>query len=93
MRQACRRADLGGIYTTIGQPGRSIELFREMLASDEDPYALTASGLVFSLMRSGARAEAMVVAKDGRWEAFWPCFGEQTATGPGSSHTRVGRLS
>ena len=47
-----------GIYTTIGQPGRSIELFREMLASDEDPYALTASGLVFSLMRSGARAEA-----------------------------------
>ena len=56
-----------------------------MLASDEDPYALTASGLVFSLMRSGVRAEAMVVAKDGRWEAFWPCFGEQTATGPGSS--------
>src|SRR5580693_7809963 len=21
----------------------------------------------------------------GGWEAFWPCFGEQTATGPGSS--------
>ena len=38
---------LGGIYTTIGQPGRSIELFRELLASDEDPYALTASGLSF----------------------------------------------
>jgi len=55
---------LGGVYTQIGQPERSIEWFRALLARDRDRYALTRSGLVFALMRSGAHAEAMAVAKE-----------------------------
>ena len=55
---------LGGVYTQIGQPERSIEWFRGLLARGGDPYALTGSGLVFALMRAGSHAEAMAVAKD-----------------------------
>ena len=55
---------LGGAYTQIGQPERSIEWFRGLLARDRDKYALTRSGLVFALMRSGSHAEAMAVAKE-----------------------------
>ena len=29
----------------------------------------------------------------GRWEAFWPCFGEQTATGPSAYTSRTALLT
>jgi predicted ATPase len=55
---------LGGVHTQIGQPERSIAWFRALLARGQDRYALTRSGLVFALMRSGSQAEAIAVAND-----------------------------
>jgi predicted ATPase/class 3 adenylate cyclase len=55
---------LGGVYTQIGHPERSIEWSRDLLARDGDPYGLTRSGLVFALIRAGSHAEAMAAAKD-----------------------------
>ncbi len=55
---------LGGMYTNTGQPGRSMEIFREMLARDEDPFGLTRSGLVLALMRNGSFEEAKTTARE-----------------------------
>jgi tetratricopeptide (TPR) repeat protein len=55
---------LGGMYTNTGQPGRSIEIFLELLARDEDPFGLTRSGLVLALMRNGSFEEAKTTARE-----------------------------
>jgi predicted ATPase len=55
---------LGGMYTNTSQPERSIEIFLELLARDEDPFGLTRSGLVLALMRTGAFEEAKTTARD-----------------------------
>ncbi|MDT5256079.1 MAG: hypothetical protein QOD10_1159 [Mycobacterium sp.] len=55
---------LGGMYTNVGQPGRSMEIFLELLARDEDPFGLTRSGLVLALMRNGAFEEAKTTARE-----------------------------
>jgi tetratricopeptide (TPR) repeat protein len=64
-----RRVPLGldswlvGVYTNLGQPRRSVEIFRELPARDEDPYGMTRSGMALALMRAGARTEAMATAR------------------------------
>jgi predicted ATPase len=55
---------LGSMYTNAGQPARSIEWCRRLLARGADPYALAGRGLVLGLLRAGSPAEAMAVAKD-----------------------------
>jgi predicted ATPase len=55
---------LGGIYTNVGLPGRSIEMFRRLRANDADPFGLTRSGLVLALMRAGSHDEAKATAKE-----------------------------
>jgi predicted ATPase/class 3 adenylate cyclase len=55
---------LGGVHNFTGQPERSVEWSRFLLARGSDPYANIRAGLVFGLMRAGSRAEAVAVAKD-----------------------------
>jgi len=54
----------GAAYANLGQPERSIEWARRVLARGADPLALAGCLLVFALMRTGSHAEAMAVAKD-----------------------------
>ena len=55
---------LGSVHNLTGHPERTVEWCRRVLAHGSDPYAVTRSGLVVALMRAGAHAEAMAVAKD-----------------------------
>ncbi|OBF91832.1 cyclase [Mycobacterium sp. 852002-51163_SCH5372311] len=55
---------LGGVYNFIGQPERSVEWTRFLLARGPDPYANIRAGLVFGLLMAGSHAEAVAVAKD-----------------------------
>jgi len=55
---------LGNITMNIGQPERSIEWCRALLARRADPYGLAGCGLVLGLMRAGSHADAMAVAED-----------------------------
>jgi predicted ATPase len=56
---------LGAVHNFTGQHERIAEWSRFLLArGDPDPYAMTRTGLVFALVRSGCLAEAMSVAKD-----------------------------
>jgi predicted ATPase/class 3 adenylate cyclase len=55
---------LAGAYNNTGQPERSLEWCRLFLARNHDPYGLARSGLVFALMRTGSREQAMATAKD-----------------------------
>jgi tetratricopeptide (TPR) repeat protein len=55
---------LGGVYTNTGVPGRSIEIFLELVARDDDPFGLTRSGLVFALLRNGSFEEAKTAARE-----------------------------
>jgi predicted ATPase len=54
---------LAGVFNMNGQPERTVEWCRALLADRPDRYALTASGLISGLIRTGAHAEAMAVAK------------------------------
>ncbi len=55
---------LGGVYNFTGQPERSVEWSRFLLARGPDPYANIRAGLVFGLMMTGFHAEAVAVAND-----------------------------
>jgi tetratricopeptide (TPR) repeat protein len=55
---------LGGTYTNAGQPGRTIEMLRVLLAQDDDRFGLTRSGLVVALMRKGSVEEAKTTARE-----------------------------
>jgi predicted ATPase len=55
---------LGGVYTNLGRPGRSIEIFLDLMARDGDPFGLTRSGLVFALLRNGSFEEAKSAARE-----------------------------
>jgi tetratricopeptide (TPR) repeat protein len=55
---------LGSMYANTGQPERSVEWCRRLLARGADPFALAGCGLVLGLMRTGSHADAMAVAKD-----------------------------
>ncbi|HEX5256684.1 MAG TPA: adenylate/guanylate cyclase domain-containing protein [Mycobacterium sp.] len=55
---------LGSVHNLAGHPERTVEWCRHLLAHGSDPYAVARSGLVVALMRAGAHAEAMAVAKD-----------------------------
>jgi predicted ATPase len=55
---------LGGTNTNIGLPEQSVEMLRELLTRDDDPFGLTRSGLVVALMRNGSAEEAMTTARD-----------------------------
>jgi tetratricopeptide (TPR) repeat protein len=55
---------LGGTYTHAGQPGRTIEMSRELLARDDDRFGLTRSGLVAALIRNGCVEEAKATARE-----------------------------
>jgi predicted ATPase len=55
---------LGGVYTNMGQPGRSIEIFLDLVARDDDPFGLARSGLVFALLRNGSFEEAKTAARE-----------------------------
>jgi tetratricopeptide (TPR) repeat protein len=54
---------LAGVFNMIGQARRTVEWCRTLLARHPDQYALTSSGLVSALMRSGDRREAKAVAQ------------------------------
>jgi hypothetical protein len=55
---------LGGVYNFIGQPERSVEWSRFLLARGPDPSANIKAGLVSGLIMTGSHAEAITVAKD-----------------------------
>jgi predicted ATPase/class 3 adenylate cyclase len=55
---------LGGVHNFIGEPERSVEWSRFLLARGPDPYATVRAGLVFGLMGTGSHAEAAAVARD-----------------------------
>ena len=55
---------LTGPHIFIGQPERSIEWSRFVLARGPDPYANIRAGLVFGLLRAGSHAEAVAVANE-----------------------------
>jgi hypothetical protein len=55
---------LGSVHNLTGHPARTVEWCRRLLAHSADPYAVSRSGLVVALMRAGAQAEAMAVAKE-----------------------------
>jgi predicted ATPase len=55
---------VGSAYANVGQPERSIEWSRRVLARGADPYMLAGCTLVFSLMRARSHTDAMAVAKD-----------------------------
>jgi tetratricopeptide (TPR) repeat protein len=55
---------LGDVHTQIGQPERSIEWFRYLLALGVDPSTMTRSYLILALVRAGSHREAMTVATD-----------------------------
>lgn len=54
---------LAGVFNMVGQAERTVEWCRTLLARSPDWHALTTSGLVSSLMRSGDRTESKAVAK------------------------------
>jgi hypothetical protein len=55
---------LGGVFNMIGQAERTVEWSRTLVAHGRpDPYALTSSGLVNALIRTGDDAEAIELAK------------------------------
>jgi predicted ATPase len=55
---------VGAAYANVGQPERSVEWSRGVLARGADPYTLAGCLLVISLMRTASHAQAMTVAKD-----------------------------
>jgi predicted ATPase len=55
---------LGGTYTSMGRPARSIKIFLDLMARDEDPFGLTRSGLIFALLRNGSFEEAKTTAQE-----------------------------
>ncbi len=55
---------LGGVYTNMGRPGRSIGIFLDLIARDDDPFGLTRSGLVFAHLRNGSFEEAKTAARE-----------------------------
>jgi predicted ATPase/class 3 adenylate cyclase len=55
---------LGGAFNFTGQPERSVEWSRFLLANRPDPYANIKAGLVFGLMMTGSHAEAVAVARE-----------------------------
>ncbi|GAC1649808.1 MAG: hypothetical protein NVS4B6_25050 [Mycobacterium sp.] len=55
---------VGYAYANAGQPERSIEWSRRVLARGADPYMLAGCNLVVSLMLTRSHADAMAVAKD-----------------------------
>ena len=56
---------LAGVFNMIGQAERTVEWCRRLLRNGRpDPYALSSSGLILALMRTGDKAEAIAVAKE-----------------------------
>ena len=55
-------AALGGVYTAVGQPERSVEWSRAQLARGHDTHTLTRAYLVFALTVAGAVEEARAAA-------------------------------
>jgi tetratricopeptide (TPR) repeat protein len=54
---------LGGIFTQIGQPDRSIEWYRAELASNRDAHVLTSTAVVMAKTMAGTHDAAMAAAK------------------------------
>jgi tetratricopeptide (TPR) repeat protein len=48
----------------MGRPGRSIQIFLDLIARDTDPFGLTRSGLIFALLRKGSFEEAKTAARE-----------------------------
>jgi hypothetical protein len=54
---------LGGVFTQIGQPDRSIEWYGAALATDRDAHVLTRAALVIPKTMAGSHDAAMAAAK------------------------------
>jgi predicted ATPase len=54
---------LAGVFNMIGQPERTVEWCRGLLAHHRDPFALCRGSLAVALMRAGSHAEAIAAAK------------------------------
>jgi predicted ATPase len=74
---------LGAVFNMVGQPERTVEWCRGLLAHDPDPLALSKAALVVALLRAGSRAEAMAAANDlidaaeaisNPWAFSWACM-------------------